>query len=54
VSEQHPPDSNVKPCAKCGGTKEMDPPMLNQRIYGNLRFICDRCGGTGIEPNRRE
>jgi DnaJ-class molecular chaperone len=51
---QQPPNTNSKPCEKCGGTKEIDPPMMYQRIYGTLKFICDRCGGTGVEPRERD
>jgi DnaJ-class molecular chaperone len=43
-------DRPTKPCEKCGGTGEMDPPRKLREIYSSMRFVCDRCAGAKTEP----
>ena len=48
-----PPDSvetPPEPCKKCGGTGEMDPPEKVRVLFGEHKFVCDRCAGAKTEP----
>jgi DnaJ-class molecular chaperone len=41
--ESFPKPAEGLPCSKCGGQKTVTPPWHEP---------CDRCGGTGIEPEK--
>jgi DnaJ-class molecular chaperone len=41
------------PCKKCGGTGEMEPSEKVRQLFGEHKFVCDRCGGTKTEPAPR-
>jgi DnaJ-class molecular chaperone len=44
-TDQQSPDS----CRKCDGTGEMDPFERVRVIFGDHKFVCDRCAGTKTE-----
>jgi len=45
------PPANL--CKKCGGAGEVDPPESFRVVFGDHKFVCDRCVGTKIEPPPR-
>lgn len=39
----------TNPYKKCGGTGQMEPSEKVREIFGDHKFVCDRCGGTKTE-----
>jgi DnaJ-class molecular chaperone len=53
LAQRPPVEEQPAPCQKCGGTGEVDTPERFRSMFGDHKFVCDRCGGTKIEQQRR-